>query len=177
MSPGQGLYLHAVAIATPTMTNTRARLYQVGEAQRSRSLGFHHSEELLILGFDLSGNVSQGLWFGGCPVKRGLCSQRGKDDARPTGTLDIQVHRRGRYLCPPKHLRVLWQLTSCMVTYCPLDGCFAPVGNVRQVLEQIHGPSEPTGSEAERRQSPIHGHLPRSQSVTPSALLAESLYV
>lgn len=48
MSPGQGLYLQAVVIATPTMTNTRTDLCQVGEAQRDRTLCFHHSEELLI---------------------------------------------------------------------------------------------------------------------------------
>lgn len=177
MSPGQGLYLHAVAIATPTMTNTTTRLCQVGETRRSRSLGFHHSKELLVPGFGLSAGASQGLRLGGCPVKRGLCSQWGKGDARPTGTPDIQLHSRGKYMCPPKHLRLLGQLTCRTAPCCPSVGCSALVGTMGRVLEQIHSPDGPTCSEAECHQSPIHGQPPRSQRVTPSTFLAESPYV
>lgn len=175
MSPGQGLYLHAVAMATPTMTNTRVHLCQVGEAGRNRSLSFHHSEELLIPCFDLSSSASQ-VQLGGCSVTRGLCSQWGKDDARPTGTLDVQLHSRRSYLCPPKCLRVLWQLTSCMAmstkTFTSalandfFHGALLPLGHLfcsgQQMLEQIRGLSKPTCSEAECLQRHIHRQAPAS---------------
>lgn len=132
MSPGQGLYLCAVAMATLVMTNTRAPLCQVGEAQRS-SLWVSITAGCRVVIFwqcqRAWGLLSGEVWD----------SQWGERDAGPIRTPNTQPHSRRRYISPPKHSRALWWLISCIVPSYPSEACFTLVTKVKQVLEQIHG--------------------------------------
>lgn len=91
MSPGQGLYLCAVAIATPVMINTGAPLCQVGEVQRS----------------GLWVSITAGCWvviFWQCQRAWGLPSgevwgsQWGERDAGPIRTPNTQPHSKRRHM-------------------------------------------------------------------------------
>lgn len=178
MSPGQGLHLHAVAIATPTMTNTRAHLCQVGEAQRNRSPCFRHSGELLTLDFDPSGSASQGAARGreGCAVSEvrvaldppglRIFSYAVEGDTSVQQNI-LAANFFHSALQPLRQL--LYCSQQCEAGVCVGGWCGGWCWN------RSTGPASHPASE--EGPGPIYGQLPHLQRVTPSVLLSELLCV
>lgn len=161
MSPGQGLYLCAVAIATLVMTNTRASLCQVGEAQRS-SFWVSITGRCCVMTFW----QWQRAW--GLPSGEVWGSQWGERDAGPIRTLNTQPHSRRRSMCPPKHSRPFGSLFRAWCL--PASQRAALLWSPR--WSRCWRRSMDPGSNLLRGWTPTRG-----QRATPSTLLAESLCV